>query len=159
MIRRALPLLLLPLLGAGCHAVPASAQAASAPMDIEYRMITRFPTCRGNERTRVDAVGRVWKAQNLTDCAPGEKWSTPYPAAPLRTLSPRQRARLEETVEKEKFFELAPRHTDPNKVTSDGYVEEIEVNQGGRRHQVAAENGYMPAAFRKLRQLLIDAGS
>lgn len=137
-----------------------SERASSGPdqdaVEIEYRSMTRFPTCRGNERVRIDREGRVFKASNLTECPPGERFSTPYPAQPGRVLSAAERRRLAALVRRSGFFDLPSHYSDPKRATTDGRVEEIEVTLGPRHHIVAMENTTLPA-FSEVRQAVLDA--
>lgn len=125
-------------------------------VEIEYRSISRFPTCRGNERIHIDRDGKVFKATNLTDCAPGEHFSTPYPAQPGRTLDTKERAGLVRAIRSSGFFNLPTHYSSPSKAATDGFIEEIEVTLGTPRHTVVMENATMPA-FAQVKQRIIDA--
>lgn len=144
---------------AGCPqgSTPVLAGGASdrVVFSVEYRSVTRHPTCLGNHRVKVDAQGRVFQARNDKECTEkGQRWSAPYPAQPARTLSAGELAALAQRVRRAGFFELPAQITDPRKATTGGRVEEIEVQDGERRHQVSADNKSLPA-FDEVRQLVL----
>lgn len=139
---------------AGC---PQGSQAgASGDFFIEYRAVTRHPTCLGNQRVKIDAQGRVFQSRNDKECTEkGQRFSAPYPAQPARTLSAGELAGLARRGRRAGFFDLPAQITDPKKSTTGGQVQEIEVQDGGRRHQVSADNKTLPA-FEEVRQLILD---
>jgi hypothetical protein len=131
---------------------------AFQPFEIEYRSISKHPTCRGNTRIRVDGRGAVYRATNTRDCEPGARWSEPYPAQPIRTLDERALERLARLVLTSGLLDLPAHSTDPKKVTQDGSKQEIEVTLGGKTHLVSIDN-VDPAPFAAVRQALIDASA
>ena len=135
-------------------AEPATVAAVPA-FSVEFRRITRHPTCRGNERIKVDDQGAVFTATNQADCAPGAAWSTPYPAAPRVRLAPAEREQLGQLIQRSGAMSLPALSTDPNKATSGGYREELDIVLGGRHAVVAVEDTQV-AAFTAVRQALID---
>jgi hypothetical protein len=85
-------------------------------------------------------------------------WSTPYPANPRYHLSASERDQLGRLIQTSGAMDLPALTTDPNKVTTDGYRDELEISFGGR-HVVAVVEQAEVAAFSKLRQALIDLAS
>lgn len=135
---------------------PEPASTAAAPVfSVEFRRITKHPTCLGNERIKVDDQGAVFTATNQTECAPGTAWSTPYPASPRTRLTSVERNQLGQLLQTSGAMGLPALSTDPNKATTGGYREELDIALGGQRAVVAVE-GTEVAAFSKVRQALID---
>jgi hypothetical protein len=169
MIRRRPAVALLALAVVGCqkpsprardaaHEEPAAAAPpALRPFEIEYRSISRFPTCLSNTRTRIDREGKVYTATNRTECAPGEAWSAPYPATPVRVLSAAQLDDLAGRVRDSGLLDLPADNRDPKRAPTDGRVQEIELVLGTRAHKVVIHD-VAPAAFDKVHRLLVDAG-
>jgi len=144
---------------AGEHAGPATARtgAVAAPtFEVEYRQISKFPTCLGNRRIKVDADAGVYLAVNATECPRGERWSAPYPATPARTLSDAERQHLLDVIRESGFLELAARYANDDR--DDGYVEEIDVTIAGTRHSVVVDNVDQPP-FMKVRRALVSAAN
>jgi hypothetical protein len=106
----------------------------------------------------VDDQGAVFSAVNQADCPDGTPWSTPYPASPRYRLSPSERDQLGRLIQTTGALDLPALTTDPNKVTTDGYRDELEITFGGR-HVVAVVEQTEVAAFSKLRQALVDLAS
>jgi hypothetical protein len=135
---------------------PEPAGVAAAPVfSVEFRRITKHPTCLGNERVKVDDHGAVFTATNQADCAAGNAWSTPYPAAPRYRLSAAERDQLGRLIQSSGAMTLPALSTDPAKATSDGYREELDIVLDGRHAVVAVEDTQV-AAFSRVRQALID---
>jgi hypothetical protein len=134
---------------------PPARQTAAAPFSIEYRRITRHPTCRGNQRIKVDAHGAVFTAVNQADCAPGTAWSTPYPASPSTQLPPAERDQLARLIRSSGAMDLPALSTDPTKAAMDGFRDELEIDLGGRHVVVAVEQTEV-AGFSQVRQALVD---
>ena len=133
---------------------PPVADAAPTPFQVEYRQISKFPTCRNNRRIKIDERGNVFSAVNQTECARGKRWSTPYPAQPVRTLDLAARQRIADAIRDSGFFDLKPRYARDDR--DDGYLEEIDATLGGKRHSVVVDNTDEPH-FRRVRQALIRA--
>lgn len=126
--------------------------APSAPgLTVEYRSRGRFPTCRGNERIRVDAQG-VFHQVNDRDCDRADGWSAPY-GAPRATLGPDERAKLASVIQTSGVLDLPPETADDAR--SDGRREELEIDIAGRHVVVAVDRTAVPA-FTQVRQALID---
>ena len=106
---------------------------------VEYRLVTRMPTCLGNHRVRIDPAGAVYSATNATDCSSGERWSTPYPSDPARRLSAAELGALRRAIETSGVIAM-PDSTDAG-VTTDGVIEEIEIVRGPDRVTIKAVNG------------------
>jgi hypothetical protein len=140
----------------GGDAVAAAPAAPAAGLEIEYRQISKFPTCLGNRRIKIDAEGNVFTAVNQRECASGSKWSDPYPAQPVRTLTPAARDQLAALVRDSGFLALQPRHEDPG--VDDGSIQEIDAVIDGKAHAVSLDNTEQPA-FARVRQALIDAAN
>ena len=104
------------------------ATSESPAFSLEYRMMSRFPTCLGNHRIRIDSSGAVYSVTNRSECPPGEQWSAPYPADPVRRLSRPERAALWREVEASGVMAM-PDSTDSG-VGTDGVIEEIEITRG-----------------------------
>ena len=142
-------------------ATPASAPAVAAvDVTFELRVISKFPTCRGNSRLKLDGSGRLFRTANRTDCRKGESWSTPYPGRPVRTVSRARRAALGQLIRHSGFLDLPARVVPAGPAggaTSDGALEEIEVRIDGHSHLVTCE-GPAPPAFRSVRAAIYDLG-
>jgi hypothetical protein len=136
-------------------APPPAPAKSTTQLSLEFRRITKHATCRSNERIKVDGQGAVYTAINATDCAPGSVWSTPYPATPRYQLPPDEREELARLVQTSGALDLPALSTDPAKVTTDGYREELEIDLDGRHVVVAVEHTEV-AAFSKVRQALVD---
>lgn len=120
---------------------------------VEYRFVTRFPTCLNNRRIRVHKGGKLYQARNTTDCVRrGQRWSTPYPKQPLQVLSEGELRDLIEEIRGSGFFGLKPRY---ERQVMDGYLEEIEVHLRGRKHTVTVINTTRPDAFQEVRDELM----
>lgn len=130
---------------------PAPAPSA-AGFTVEYRSRGRFPTCRGNERIRVDAQGGVFQQVNDRDCDKRDGWSAPY-GAPRTTLSTDDRAKLAHVIETSGVLDLPP--VTSRDTASDGRREELEIDIAGR-HVVVAVDRTAVAAFTQVRQALVD---
>jgi len=135
-----------------------SAAKAATPFTIEFRSITKFPTCRGNQRIKVDDQGGLYQMTNDADCPAGSAWTKPYPTQPGYQLSDDERARLGTLIETSGVLDLPPVSTDPKKAPTDGHREELEIDFGGRHVVVAVEHTDV-AAFSRVRQALIDLAS
>jgi hypothetical protein len=138
----------------GC-AQPKDKDSGAPFFEVEYRQISKLPTCLGNRRIKVDREARVYTATNATECPPGERWSTPYPDSPTRTLSPAERKDLLNLIRESNFLDLAPRYGNDR---DDGYQEEIDVDLAGKRHSVIVEQIDQPA-FAKVRKALTSAAN
>lgn len=130
--------------------------AAVLGFEAEFRQISKFPTCLSNRRIRVDARGNVFSAVNQTECDRGQVWSTPYPSAPVYTLSDAERRRLLDTIRQSGFLDLAPRYANPD--YDDGSIQEIDVTMGPTTHSVVMDNTDAPA-FEAVRRALISVAS
>lgn len=163
------------LLGAGCDAVrgvvpiaeahsgrptiradagPPPADALDHPrrLRVEYRQITHFPTCRGNRRILIEPDGRVFTSRNTSDCPPGTHFSTPYPIRPVRVVAASRMQSLRDLVERADFAALAAAPAPAKAAATDGYLEEIEVQEDGRRVQIDCEGSAAPQpAFARVR--------
>jgi hypothetical protein len=126
--------------------------SSSAGFTVEYRSRGHFPTCRGNERIRVDAQGGVFHQLNDRDCDSADGWSAPY-GAPRLTLSADERAKLASVIQTSGVLDLPPETADGAR--SDGRREELEIDIAGRRVVVAVDRTTVPA-FTQVRQALID---
>ena len=138
--------------------VGAGATAARPPeakpewFTLEYRMITHFPTCRGNTRVKVDRDGKVWSMRSDKDCPRGVDFSAPYPGTPKAELTARERARMLDLIVKGGFFDLKP----PGRGdVLDGYREEIEVSLPGRQRTVVVHNGTKLDGWNQLKAAVI----
>src|SRR5438477_367705 len=128
---------------------PEPAGVAAAPVfSVEFRRITRHPTCLGNERIKVDDHGAVFTATNQAECASGTVWSTPYPAAPRYRLTSAERDQLGHLIQTSGAMSLPPLSTDPNRATTDGYREELDIVLDGRHAAVAVESTEVAAFSR-----------
>ena len=117
----------------------ASPQNRPTPgFSVEYRLVSRMPTCRGNRRVHIDSAGAVRTAKNVVDCAPGESWSTPYPAQPARTLDAESLAALEREIESSGV--LGDVASADSTTVSDGAFEEIEITRGADRRTIRVLN-------------------
>lgn len=121
--------------------------------EVEFRQISKFPTCLSNRRIRVDPRGNVFSAVNQTECDQGQVWSTPYPSAPARTLSDAERRDLLATIRQSGFLDLTPRHVNPD--YEDGSIQEIDVIIGPDKHSVVMDNTDKPA-FAAVRRALMS---
>ncbi|MBU1241899.1 hypothetical protein KKD52_06925 [Myxococcota bacterium] len=127
--------------------------AQPAPFTIEYRMITYFPTCRGNTRVKVDREGKVWFQRSDKDCPRDEDFSAPYPEQPKVVLDEAGRGRLLKRIVGGGFFDLkAP----PRGPVSDGYREEIEVTLEGRHLTVTVHDGARLDGWNELKSALLE---
>ncbi len=124
-----------------------------APFTIEYRMITHFPTCRGNTRVKVGSDGKVWFQRSDKDCPKGEDFSAPYPGQPRAILDEAGRRRLLKRLVEGRFFDLTP---PPRGPVSDGYREEIEVTYDGRTRTVTVHDGARLDGWNELKAALIE---
>jgi hypothetical protein len=122
------------------------------PFEVEFRQISKFPTCLSNRRIRVDRGGGVFAAVNQTECPEGSDWSTPYPSEPQRRLDERARHRLWETIQTSGFLALPSRQ---DAKAEDGTVQEIDVIAAGKTHSVSMDNTDDPA-FAAVRSALTD---
>lgn len=120
---------------------------------IEYRMITFFPTCRGNTRVKIDGDGHVWFQRSDRDCPQGEHFSAPYPEKPKTALGQGAIRRLQRLVDDGGFFTLAP---PPRGPVSDGYREELEVTLDGRTRTVTVFDGARLAGWDELKAAMLE---
>ncbi|HET7500447.1 MAG TPA: hypothetical protein VFK02_05570 [Kofleriaceae bacterium] len=134
-------------------------EATPAPTSftIEYRSRTHFPTCRGNQRIKVDAQGGLFAQTNDRDCPTTDGWSAPY-GAPRFTLTADERARLARVITDSGVLALPPLTTDPKAASTDGHRDELEIDVSGRHVVVAVDQTTVPA-FAQVRQALIDLAS
>ena len=109
-----------------------------ADFSVEYRLVTRMPTCLGNHRVRIAASGEVYSATNATDCPAGERWSTPFPSDPARRLGGSELGALRHDIEATGVLAMAD-STDAGTAT-DGVIEEIEISRGRDRTTIKAVN-------------------
>jgi hypothetical protein len=137
----------------GPCARPDDDRAAPPEFEVEYRQVSKLPTCVGNRRIKVNRDARVYAAVNTTECPRGEQWSAPYPASPARTLSDAERRHLLGLIQSSGFLELAPRYPGDR---DDGFREEIEVTVADRHQSVVVEQRD-PPAFTRVRQALLGA--
>jgi hypothetical protein len=135
---------------AGAVTDAAPVQQGLRPFSIEYRKITRFPTCRGNQRVKIDTGGMLFSMTNDKDCPKGVLWNGPY-AAPVGPLLAARVDALAALVADGGFFDLP---AEVGQVGHDGYREEIEVSVGGRTHAVIRQSG-SPDAFMRVRDALL----
>ena len=117
---------------------------------IEFRRIQAISS-RGNLRIRTTAAGALFAYVERNDCPHGEPWSAPWPLQPLRRLNCAQQQQLAEALEGG-FFELPEEIVTPGR---DGYRDEIDATLGERRHSVMIERSSPPAAFERVRALLL----
>ena len=139
---------------------PAAAPSRATPppaFTIEYRSRTHFPTCRSNDRIKVDAQGGVFHQTNDRDCPTTDGWSAPYGAARF-TLTSDERGELARVITESGVLGLPPLTTDPNSAATDGHRDELEIDLGGRHVVVAVDHATVPA-FAQVRQALIDLAS
>ena len=130
---------------------------ASVPeFAVEFRQISKFPTCLSNRRIKVDVHGNVFGAVNESECPRDQRWSTPYPSAPSATLTGEQRGRLFEVIRSSGFLDLDPRYVD--EAYEDGSIQEIDVTIAGKTHSVVMDNTNNPA-FEKVRRALMTVGA
>jgi hypothetical protein len=87
---------------------------------------------------KIDTAGAVRAARNAADCAPGESWSTPYPAEPTRTLDADAMAALERAIDASGVLGVVTGAD--STLTSDGAFEEIEITRGDDRRTIRVLN-------------------
>lgn len=119
--------------------------------EIEFSRIQAI-SCRGNLRIRLSAEGALFTYVEMHDCPRGEHWSAPWPDEPLRHLSSLQQRQLAEALVDGGFFELPEQIVTPGR---DGFRDQIDVTLGERRHSVMIERSAAPAAFARVRTLLM----
>jgi hypothetical protein len=150
--------------GLALGALAACAKAANPPvpessgspadLTVEYRFLTRMPTCKGNRRVRIDPDGSVYAATNVAECQPGESWSAPFPAVAARKLTTSDRAELAREIDASGLLAMAE-VTDQG-VVADGVVEEIEIVRGDERRTIRVVN-VTPAPFLRARAAILRA--
>jgi hypothetical protein len=131
---------------------PSATTPAATTFSAEYRLISKFPTCLGNRRVKIDIQGNVFAATNQTECDKGQVWSTPYPNRPVRTLGDPERQRITVAIRSSGFLGLASRSEE----VDDGAIEEIDATIDGVTHTVRMDNAIAPA-FQQVRQALLGA--
>lgn len=121
-------------------------------LPIEYRVMNRMATCRGNHRIRIEPDGAVYLATNASECPAGKSWSTPFPPEAARRLTEAERAGLRREIDRSGVLALDP-ETDPGGV-ADGIVEEIELMRGADSRTVRVVNA-SPASFVRARAAIL----
>jgi hypothetical protein len=128
------------------------AEPRPAWFTLEYRMITHFPTCRGNTRVKIDRDGKVWFMRSDRDCPRGVDFSAPYPDRPKAVLSPAERDGLLDLIVKGRFLDLvAPARG----AAQDGYREEIAVDLAGRQRTVVVHHGARLAGWDEVKAAVL----
>jgi hypothetical protein len=131
------------------------AQHVSADFAVEYRSLSRLPTCRGNHRVRVDSSGAVYSQTNVVDCAAGESWDAPLPPM-LRRLTSDERLELERAIDASEVARMAPVTDDG--LSMDGTVEEIDIRRDGMQRTIRVVNGApAPVPFARARSVILRA--
>jgi hypothetical protein len=118
-------------------------------MGIEYRLISLFPTCVGNERIRITDDGEVSHSRNTVECERGERWSASWRT--VGRLDPRAAARLTQEIVGTGLLDLPPQSIDES--AQGGKREEIDLTiDRDERHFVAQNTD--PQPFRAVVTLL-----
>jgi hypothetical protein len=141
-----------PASGTNAPPAPGATAPAATTFTAEYRFISKFPTCLGNRRVKIDINGNVFAATNQTECDKGQAWSTPYPNHPVRTLGGPERQRIAAAIRSSGFLGLSSNSGE----VDDGAIEEIDVSVDGVPHTVRMDNATAPA-FQQVRQALLGA--
>ena len=111
---------------------------------MEYRRLGLQPTCRGNERIRVSADGRVWHSRNSRDCEPGVLWSDPW--RPIGQLGEAALESLRRRVVDTGLLDAPSVSVDES--AEGGSREEIDLSLDGRDHHIVVQNRRVPAVQR-----------
>lgn len=112
-----------------------------APPLVEYRCISRHPTCIGNERIRLETDGRLYWSQNSRECDEGQLWSAEWQyqgrvgEEALQALMHRIRETAVLNVPEKSV----------NSETEGGKREELELYINGKIHRYRLENTTCPA--------------
>jgi hypothetical protein len=141
-----------PASGTNAPPPPGVTAPAATAFTAEYRFISKFPTCRGNRRVKIDIHGNVFAATNQTECDKGQAWSTPYPDHPVRTLGDPERQRIVAVIRSSGFLGLSSNSGE----VDDGATEEIDASVDGVTHAVRMDNATAPA-FQRVRQAILGA--
>jgi len=125
------------------------------PFRIEYREMTLI-RCKGNTRVKIEDDGRVFAVEQAEDCIDRRRpFTTPYPAQPLRTLSPEEVDRLAASVAGSGLLELPDQNV--NERVHDGWRQELEVELAGQPARIIAAQNLEVPAFMKVRALVLGA--
>lgn len=112
-----------------------------APLLVEYRCISRHPTCIGNERIRLERDGRLYWAQNSRECDEGQLWSAEWQyQGRVGGLELQAFMRL---IQETGVLNLPEHSVDPD--TEGGKREELELQINGKIHRCRLENTTYPA--------------
>lgn len=133
------------------HQLSAEPASPGAHPEVEFRRIQAI-SCRGNLRIRVARDGSLFAYVEANDCPRGQHWSAAWPEQPLRRLDCGQRQQLAEAILDGGFFALPGEMVNPGR---DGFRDEIDVSVDELRHAVAIERFAAPAAFARVRALLM----
>ena len=119
---------------------------------IEYHRIGLLATCRGNERIRIMADGRIDHGVNSRECEAGVLWSSDWQEA--GRLDHEAMARLLAAVRHSGLLALPPSMIDED--AEGGRREELRVSLDGADHFYVVQNRD-PPALRQVVRLLWDA--